>query len=144
MELYKQFEIFMQQSHIFFSAQAVFQAGATSQETYVPSLIVFSKIIKILTQKLSRKPPTTSCLVLAQREGSTRAVGFFGSSLHIVADKQELGAFRGEQLRRVYHPIQHDAICLNLPPCEFCAELISLKSNLVLWVPLFTLISIDN
>lgn len=89
----------------FFSAQAIFQADATSHEHYVPSLIIFSKISKILTQTLSRKAPYTSCLVLARRKGATEVVGFFGSSLRAVADKQDLGAFRGKQLKEACEPI---------------------------------------
>lgn len=83
----------------FFSAQAIFQADATRHEHYVPSLIIFPKFSKILTQTLSGKPPYTSCLVLARRKGATEVMGFFGSSLRAVADKKDLGAFRGKQLK---------------------------------------------
>lgn len=128
----------------FFSAQAIFQADATSHEHYVPSLIIFSKISKILTQTLSRKAPYTSCLVLARRKGATEVVGFFGSSLRAVADKQDLGAFRGKQLKEACEPIQLNVLSSRLPPYGFCAESIPLQSNLVLWVPHLALISTDN
>lgn len=133
----------------FFSAQALFQADATSHEHYVPPLVNFSKISKILTQTLSRKPlsgkpPYTSCPVLARRKGATEVVGFFGSSLRAVADKQDLGAFRGKQLKEAYEPIQLNVLSSSLPPYGFCAETIPLQSNLVLWVPHLALISTDN
>lgn len=121
----------------FFSAQAIFQADATSHEHYVPSLIIFSKISKILTQTLSRKAPYTSCLVLARRKGATEVVGFFGSSLRAVADKQDLGAFRGKQLKEACEPIQLNVLSSRLPPYGFCAGSIPLQSNLVLWVNLY-------
>lgn len=128
----------------FFSAQAIFQADATSHEHYVPSLIIFSKISKILTQTLSGKAPYTSCLVLARRKGATEVVGFFGSSLRAVADKKDLGAFRGKQLNEACEPIQLNVLSSSLPPYGFCAESIPLQSNLVLWVPHLALISTDN
>lgn len=81
-----------------------------------------------------------SCLILTQQEGATEAVGFFGCSLHGVADKQALGDFRAEQPRKSYHPIQLNVISSRLPPYGCCAESIPLESNLVLWVPLFALV----
>lgn len=124
-----------------FSVQAIFQADATSHEHYVPSLIIFSKISNILTQTLSGKAPYTSCLVLARRKGATEVVGFFGSSLRAVADKQDLGAFRGKQLKEACEPIQLNLLSSSLPPYGFCAES---QSILVLWVPHLALISTNN
>lgn len=128
----------------FFSVQAVFPEGPTSQEHFVPSLLVFSKILKILIQEAPGKPPSTSCLVLALRKGVTEVVGFFGSSLRFTAKKKGLGAFRGKQLRQEYHPIQLNIVSPKLPPYRFCAEPIPLQSNLLLWVPPFIFISTES
>lgn len=139
MEFYKHFEILMQHLHVFSLYRLSFKQVLQVTSIMSHRSLFFSKISKILTQKLSGRPPYTSCLVLAQQEGATEVVGFFGSSLRGVADKQTLGAFRGKQLRKAYHPIQLNVISSSLPPYGCCAESIPLQSNLVLWVPFFCL-----
>lgn len=51
MGLYKATRDFYTAIAYFFFVQAVFPEGPTSQEHFVPSILVFSKISKILTQE---------------------------------------------------------------------------------------------
>lgn len=53
------------------------EADATSAKDFVPSLLVSSNFLKILSQKVGVQAPATRCLVLAQHAGADGVVGFF-------------------------------------------------------------------
>lgn len=61
---------------------------------FIRTLIVFSKFPKIFTQKVTGKPPATSCLVLAQQDGADGVVGFFVASYRKTGSQIRAESFR--------------------------------------------------
>lgn len=113
-----------------FSVQAVLAGDATSEGEFVPSLLVLSKILKLLTAHVSGKLPTTACLLLRMREWSDNIEGFFGSSLRGGNDKVHLTAFGAAILREAYRPkdLFEEA---DVPPYGSCEETTPFICNLV-------------
>lgn len=64
----------------------------------------------MLAQKVTRQPPATSCLVLAQQDGADVVAGFFGSSYRKTVHKVELTAFRCKRLEDVFDPVPLETI----------------------------------
>lgn len=113
-----------------FSVQAVLAGDATSEGEFVPSLLVLSKILKLLTAHVSGKLPTTACLLLRVREWSDNIEGFFGSSLRGGNDKVHLTAFGAAALREAYR--QKDLVEeADVPPYGSCGEITPFICNLV-------------
>ena len=112
-----------------FSVQAVLAGDATSEGDFVPSLLVLSKFLKLLTAYVSGKVPSTTCLLLRRKEGSDNIEGFFGSSLRLGIDKAHLTAFRGAMLREAYRP-EHLVDGTGVPLYGSCGETIPFICNL--------------
>ena len=106
------------------------EPDATSAKDFIPSLLVFSKFLKLLTQKVTGQHPAATCLVLAQHDGADGVVGFFGSSLRYTAHKTELAVFRRTQLEEGFDLIVPEAAGNDRPNYGYCAESIPLLSNL--------------
>lgn len=112
-----------------FSVQAVMEPDATSAKDFIPSLLVFSKFLKILTDKVQGRAPSTTCLVLAQHVGANRVIGLFGSSLRGTDDKSKLAAFRREQLKDGYHPVSLQARGIRMNDGRFRKQLYGYRAE---------------
>ena len=61
------------------------EPDATSAKDFVPSILVFSKSLKMLPQKVTEQYPATSWLVLVRSK--TRQMGLLGSLDHLFAKR---------------------------------------------------------
>lgn len=106
-------------------------AGARSECDSLPSLLVFIKILKLLTSKVTGKHPAVTCLVLKEEKRANQIAGFFGASLRgLEGAKTELTQFRHNKLREGYHPMtleKKNGVNLDY---DCCAETIPMLCNL--------------
>lgn len=96
------------------------ESDATSAEDFVPSLLVFSKFLKLLTQKVTGTPWQSV-------SGQMRLLSFRSS-----AEKKGLTAFQRRQLGEGFDAILLETTSDKIARYGCCAESTPLLSNFVM------------